>query len=143
MKTPWKTGCLTSWIAMTGRPVKYIYRDDNETHETRIAVFGGKGEKGKQEYDCDADAELIVECVNALDNRNPSALAALEAACDSVAEKRHHFRASRMEPGICLHCNSIIGGDSHYEEGDGLQSRIEALRVALSAFRKGASDGNR
>lgn len=128
MKTPWKTGNLTSWLASTGRPVKYIYRDDNESAYSRIAVFGGNGEEGDQEYDCEEDAETIVACVNACANRNPAALSELEAAVEAVIAT-----APKEEPDRDDYDMSKDG----WQYGAALEAYLTArkLRSALAAWK--------
>ena len=71
----WKRGALASYNAVTGEPVRFVYRGDNESVETRLRVCGGEGENG-QVFDCDADAAFIAAA-------NPqTVLALLSAARD-------------------------------------------------------------
>lgn len=60
----WRRGQLESWLAGPGTKVRYVYRSDEETAYSRIAVYGscpdldGDNKPGPT-FNCDADALLI------------------------------------------------------------------------------------
>jgi hypothetical protein len=89
---PWFIGRLKSYRGDTGSPCRCVYRGQGETAETRIMIGGGEGEHGA-EFDCDADAALIVALVNAA----PALLDAAE-------------RAGRLEEAVRAYCDAFDAG---------------------------------
>jgi hypothetical protein len=131
---PWFVGRLESYRADTGSPFRCIYRGDGESAFTRIVVGGGEGEDGA-EFDCDADAALIVAAVNAL----PTLLSDIEALRQRVAELEAGIKAEReacaqiaMQEGMVADTQMNAGAVGAAKAAKNIYAAIRALPLERS-----------